>query len=994
MGLFASLTAKQKKEQEHVTGNVGGSFFSRSMETLGEGTGKANQAAFDLIAKPAARTAASSLLSAGALQSDVPGSKELRPGEYTGHDAGSIASRILLGDQPINGVNSEATKTAEAFGAKGDTAKNIGKVTGVPLAVLGLYFNPTNLVKTGAVNALTKVKTAEEAAKILSKSGVGDDVIKNIAPQIAKSSDPAEIKNILTAASNSNRPAHQAALEAAHNAGDTKQVQEILDAIPAGDPYKKSMESLFRSEAKVKEATQAVADRTANPNTLDLRGVISESATKPPVKTGVEGAQEILNNPIPKGVGQDIAPIERGGANIENRLQDARDRLLSGLPESPDKIRERLINPENIIKEKNKPTYLMNLRPSADVASDFLGSTGANIVYKLAEGADKERQVIDNVLEHTDKIKELVYGTKGVKKVLPGAEKGVATTKSGQVEMSRKIVSALNDRANADHILGAEGPARKLYDEVVQVFDKIKDERVKRGLPVLDDYSPRALIKDTESKQSSLLEQLTSAFNPDVQSSFSKARKIEENTHINPNIFEVLPNYVASQAKELGYADAAEYIKGNISKVDPSYLTNASNYHTGLRYMQSLVQDLVSPEKTSKFESFANKIVGLKYKSDLRFALKSSLQNTTQRLFANSYVSKAAKKLTKSLSKEDAALIDSHIIGRDLGISDELGKAKKSSFSDKVDKIDPFVRSEKSNVSYATRLGAMEEVLRSPIYQEALKAGKSKTEAITAALSDEATLAKATRRGNVVSNATQFNGNKALKPQAFRDGGNVFGIPTSFLKQYRTFQTGMINNLYQGLIATGKTRELNIIKTGDPREVGLVNYARATRSVDNYLADLEQAASKGEVPDLSAKEVKLYRGELKKHLDTLNKQVAEASGISRKKTAANLAKAWGAAFAIQTLFDGSLYDSVNYVTGGGTPDSQEAGGKAVAKNARYSSPVNVPTKSQDVTSLTPAISKEKPGNLIPIVGPAIKRAKEVNKLVKSVTGKPLVETGK
>lgn len=1011
MGLFSSLQQQDEKKNQPQQGG----FFNRLLQAGGEAFKVVTNpvgAASDLVntaithpdqtkavvkgagnlavdvARSIPRSAASLLLSSGALPSDKPGEKVLTPSAYDGF------AKTLLGSEDIGTASAEGTKTAEAFGAKGDTAKNIGKYGGVPLAIAGIYLNPASLAKSGVVKTLEKASTVEDVTKILAKANVADDIAKQVAPAIAKSKNADEINKILKSAHEATRPAHQAALEAAHNAGDFGQVKQILNSIPNSDPYKKSMESLFRDEAQVRDAAKSVAERASSQgtNVLDLRSSIAKSATEAPVKPGFEGAKDVLTTPpVPKGVGADIAPIERGGANIANRLADSRERLVSGLPGAPGELAQRLLNPENIIKEKNKSTYLINLRPSADVASDFLGSTGANMVYKLAEGADKERQIIDTVIDHTDAIKELVYGTKGVKKVLPGAEKGVAKTKAGQIELSRQITSALNDRANADRII-KDPNTKKLYDEVVQVFDKIAAERQKRGLAVLQDYSPRALLKDAESTGDSLLHQLTSAFNPDVKSGFSKQRKIEENVNINPNLFEVLPSYVASQAKELGYTDAANFVKDNIKNVDPSYLTNSHNYQTGIRYMQNLVQDLISPDKTSKAEQIANKLIGLKYKSDLRFALKSSMQNRTQKWFANSYVSKDAQKLTKALGKDEQALIDSKILGADSAISDELGIAKKTKLGDKLDKIDPFVRSEKSNISYATRVGAMEEVLRSPIYQEAIKGGAKKTEAIAAALEDPATLEKAVRRGNVVSNASQFNGNKALKASAFREGGNVFGIPTSFLKQYRTFQAGMINNLYSGLIQTGKTRELNIIKRGDPREVGLVNFARTARSVDNYLVDLEKAAKNGEVPDLSAKEVSLYRKQLGEHITDLNRQIAKVDPLNRKKVAGNLTKAWAAAFAIQTLFDGSLFSTANFLTGTGSKADQEKGGKAVAKNLRYSSPVNVPTKSQDLLTLTPAIAKDKPGNLIPGVGPAIKRGKEISKLTESLTGKPLVET--
>ena len=49
------------------------------------------------------------------------------------------------------------------------------------------------------------------------------------------------------------RPVHQALLEKAANVGDTAKINTILDSIPASDPYKKPMETLFRGGEKATE---------------------------------------------------------------------------------------------------------------------------------------------------------------------------------------------------------------------------------------------------------------------------------------------------------------------------------------------------------------------------------------------------------------------------------------------------------------------------------------------------------------------------------------------------------------------------------------------------------------------------------------------------------------------------------------------------------------------------------------------------------------------
>lgn len=55
--------------------------------------------------------------------------------------------------------------------------------------------------------------------------------------------NPQSISNVVQ----NSRPIHQVLLEKAANSGDMKGVGQILDSIPANDPYKQSMEGLFRS---------------------------------------------------------------------------------------------------------------------------------------------------------------------------------------------------------------------------------------------------------------------------------------------------------------------------------------------------------------------------------------------------------------------------------------------------------------------------------------------------------------------------------------------------------------------------------------------------------------------------------------------------------------------------------------------------------------------------------------------------------------------------
>lgn len=675
-------------------------------------------------------------------------------------------------------------------------------------------------------------------------------------------------------------------------------------------------------------------------------------------KPGVEGAKESLQS---TGIPTGKAPVEQAGEEIANRSVKAHQRLNSLLEPTSPNLRKTLESGLPI-KEADKPTFLVNLRPSADVASDFLGDVGGNTVYKFAQGVDKEAKIIEEVMPLVEKANQLT--------------KKVAKTDTGRTELSKVINQALEDRANADQIL--KTPQQKqIYDTVVEIFDNIKSKRLEAGKPVRENYSPRAILKEAEDIQDSLLNQVRTAFNTDVTSPFSKPRKLNENELANPDILGMLPNYVASQAKEFGYSDAMSYLVNNLKNIDPVYLSNKKNYQTGVKYLQGLVEDVVNPTQKSKAEKVVDKLVSLKYKSDLRFALKSSLQNLTQRFAANSQVSKDAIKSVKQLTPDEKQILDSKILGYDdLPISHELSTVRRSvtstgeKISDALDKIDPFIRSEKSNIKSSYYKGVMEQVVRSDPYKQALSQGLSKKEAIAKALDDSDVLDLAVRRGNIVMNSTQFGGNKALKPAAFREGGNIFGIPTSFMKQYRSFQTGMTRYLYEGLVKDGKAREVAILKRGDPRETDIVNYLRTAKAVQEKVKDIDAAVKNGEIPDISIKEVSQYKKVLDNQIKALEKEVKKLEPLSKGKVAKSLAQMWGLAFGAQLLFSGDL-------------DTE--------RSLKYSFPVNIPTRPSNVydIAIPPALKDVAAGkyeSFVPVVGPVTKRAGEVDRFIKTLSG--------
>ncbi len=188
--------------------------------------------------------------------------------------------KFLYGDQPIKSVGSTFNKESKAISTAFGGDKNAGKVAGPTFAAAGvvgesiLDFLPA---WAGGEETLAKglleAKTAEEAAAVLTKTGLPEDLISTYAPKFAEAGSKAEVKTGLDSLKNVLETTHQAATDFAPEikAAATPVIDEeanvaALKAAKTGEPVtvdayagiKDGRDSGFRSP--IKDVAQSYAN--------------------------------------------------------------------------------------------------------------------------------------------------------------------------------------------------------------------------------------------------------------------------------------------------------------------------------------------------------------------------------------------------------------------------------------------------------------------------------------------------------------------------------------------------------------------------------------------------------------------------------------------------------------------------------------------------------------------------------------------------------------
>lgn len=196
------------------------------------------------------------------------------------------------------------------------------------------------------------------------------------------------------------RPPIQQALEEAHNSGNPQQVKQLLDSIPANDPYKAPMTSVFKGDLEAADAaSKTTVEAKATATAEQLSNVPSPS--KVTVKNAPQGT--IAAKPVP--------PPQTGIAQIDSALKNVSDNLS--------KTGTRSGNVADLLEQTNGATsagarianqlrkaLTDNLTPAENKAvNDFLDG---NPTDALTPRAFKVANAIDTVNEQAHSVRSTI----------------------------------------------------------------------------------------------------------------------------------------------------------------------------------------------------------------------------------------------------------------------------------------------------------------------------------------------------------------------------------------------------------------------------------------------------------------------------------------------------------------------------------------------------------------------------------------------------------
>lgn len=782
-------------------------------------------------------------------------------------------------------------------------------------------------------------KIAPRVYTSLKKPGQVDDT-KELALKVATNGVNEDAAAAAATIPTATRPTHQKLLEQAHNAGDDLKVKQILDSIPDDDPYKPAMMDVFGDVYKSTKNGRPVADIAPKiaKEEVSKFGDIQRASAKGDVTDLTK---------VSKSVDPTSSRFDDGAGHVFDRLIKRNKELAEDLgyefkvPKEIGQAAKRItpdLNPEGRFEA------LRHLRGAGNEMTDLMGSFGSDVHYKLVQGAKREGDL--KVLARDDFNK------------LSSIQKKIAKTDFGRGDASEKIFNALRDRKNKDQILvGADQKQtdnlREAYDIMVKWFDFSKGQLKNKGATVKEDYAPEQLRREIMTQGADLYRHATASFNRDVTAASSKKRwgALKEED-ISKDSFGLFFQYMNAQFRQMAYTDAFDYVAKEAPNVSPLYLTNQARQSAAENYMAELLVDVISPKPTSKLERSLNRALGRTYRSTLGFGLRYSMTNVGQRILSKSQATRAGKSAANKINSEmQDELLKHATSGTDAALkgfgdlSDELaGKYKPDGKLKKVlEKFDYSQASESGNLKSSFLDGVGEAVTKSDLYKQLREAGIDNTTAIHRALQDPEIFDQAVRQGNRLTARTQIGGNLADKPSTFREKGFYFGVlPKTWVRQYKRFPIAMTENLLDSF-SPNEARARDILLNGNPQEVGVAEYYRSVKAMQRVTDRIKEGVKRGEVSNLSEKQVNLFQDQLDKQVSGLEKEMKKLSTFRAGKNVKAFAKMWGYAAAIQFMFEGGLAPDL---------DAEERG-KVARKSLLYGVPVIAPGQAAIETVVSP-----------------------------------------
>lgn len=492
--------------------------------------------------------------------------------------------------------------------------------------------------------------------------------------------------------------------------------------------------------------------------------------------------------------------------------------------------------------------------------------------------------------------------------------------------MNVKIGTALEDRENArEKFTDANGELSEngrvgfaIYELVRDHYDIFKEKVAAAGRKTEENYFTNAVL------QATALDQIINGFRDGnfvstqdalsdrVDSGFLKERtaKLE---NIRYDILEVFDLYNGSVIKTLAYEGLIKYYdatfksneQGNFGKDIPVELARSKKFPQVRDEVNNWIRGLLEPARmTGPIGKTIMRIRRITYETFLRLNIKAGLDNSTQRMFLQAFISRSAWDIYKNTYRQrkrfeiDAPNITEALkqAGRDktylMEISeDDLGihgTGKKTGIRQawsRASEWDPFFMWERINWTRSEVAGLAEFASKQPEWEEVLKKHNGDNVlAIDEILGNPAKLKQAVISARQLSWQTQLMAGNVAAPNIFRtEWGKIIFM-------FKRFGFGQVENIIRSfqLSGTKGIAALRILARGFPEEVQHVETLRSYETLRKGIEELEALAREDPEIKINMGAVTAMRNIVKDAEKELNDMILRIQPINRNNKAAQV----------------------------------------------------------------------------------------------------------
>lgn len=545
------------------------------------------------------------------------------------------------------------------------------------------------------------------------------------------------------------------------------------------------------------------------------------------------------------------------------------------------------------------------------------GAAGAELQLKIVNSDLKRQEIMNSANDHLNRVKEIYSEIEDPYKIR---------------DLNKNIVSALENRKNADQFLKtSEG--KEVFKRLVSIFDEFKEEALRQGEKVLEDYFPhiakmdvvdQILSGDQVKDINKPLDQFISDQSPFFKPRFDILEKYRKDP------IGVTESYIRSASKHLSYKDAVEYYRGDFRNDIPAEKTKAS-----MELAFANLKNSLSPRfAQGPFMALASYIRGNQFTNFLSYGVAQSLENYTQRQLADVFVTPESRQIGNRLLKNKADITGTKL-AEAMAITDKITpkqrkdiqavmeeevNAPKTKFQETFEKNDFFNKAELGNWKISAFKGIMHAVTSDPRWKETLERQKKtiiegpdgkrsfggELEAVNELLKDEKVFQKALREADVLTLKTQVSplpGSRA--PLNDQPTVRLF----TSLKNFKIRYIQILGEIMRSMDGVEGVRARKILQRGMSEEIIPVEILREVeKSITGLEREIKLAEKHGHqwrlpsTKEFIPKQLVLdYLDFLKSRRTILNADLKKIEPLEKKSMLKALAKYHLALFTINTV---------------------------------------------------------------------------------------------